>query len=543
MPKSPVMHSITHVALVWLGLVAAIAIARIVATRTHIPPPILLVLMGVGLAFVPGLPLISLNPQLVLLLFLPLLVYASAYAMSWRSFRRNLQTIALLVIGGVTFTAVGVAIVVHYWIGLAWPLAFVLGAVVSPTDEVAAIAIAARLAVPRRIITIIEGEGLVNDTSALILFRFALAAALTGAPFSFSKATGEFAMIAVGEVLFGLAVGWLMARLRAWADDTQVEVLLSLLTPFVAYWPAAHLGGSGVLATVAAGLYIGWNSPSFIPYGTRLQSAVFWDIVTDALEGLLFLLTGLQIRTIVSRLSGLLWGRLLIYAAVVTAVVVVLRFAWVFLSTYLPRLIPVVRARSPNPPWQQAFLVSFAGIRGAISLAAALAIPLGIAGHVAYSPRDLIVFITFCVIVVTLVGQGLTLPFVIQWLGLGQAGRREREQEWEQGLSARVEGVKEALARVDRLAEEHRYPNEILEPLRRHHSARLTGLERLRNGEDAARRARQIRHARREIIEAERRRIYALRERGEISDEIRRDIEHELDLEEARVRPHGHGSG
>src|ERR1700732_5384235 len=283
-------------------LLAVAAAVAVLAARLKIPPAILLVLTGVILALVPGLPALELAPELVLLLVLPPVIYSSAVAMSWREFRFNLRPISLLAVGCVVFTTVAVAAATHWVLGLAWPVGFVLGAIVSPPDAVAPLSIARRMQLPRRILVILEGEGLANDAAALILYRFAVVAVSTGA-FSFGTAAGTFAVIIAGELLWGIAVGWLMLRLRRWVADAQIEIVLSILTPFVAYWPPERLGGSGVLATVVAGLYVSWNGLSMISAATRLQGIFFWDVLVYLIEGIVFLMTGLQARTSIMALG------------------------------------------------------------------------------------------------------------------------------------------------------------------------------------------------------------------------------------------------
>src|SRR6202034_96323 len=290
---------------------------------------------------------------------------------------------------------------------------FVLGAIVAPPDVVAPLAIVRRLGLPRRLILILEGEGLANDATALILYRFAIAAVATGV-FSFGEAAGTFAFIVVGEIAYGIAVGWCSLRLRRWAYDPRVEITLSLLTPYAAFLVPQHLGGSGVLATVAAGLFVSWNGPLLIPAATRLQGIFFWDLIVYFLEGFVFLITGMQTRTLLNRMdAGSLHG--LTSAVLLTvAAVVVARFIWVYPAIYLPRwLSPALKRRDPLPPWQWTFLLAFVGVRGVVSLAAALAIPLTTAAGAPFPDRDLILFVTFGVIVVTLIGQGSLLPRVV----------------------------------------------------------------------------------------------------------------------------------
>ena len=395
-------------------LLAVIAVVAIVAARLKIPSAILLVLTGVVLAVVPDLPTVELAPELVLLLVLPPVIYSSAVAMSWREFRFNLRPIGLLAVGCVAFTTIAVAAATHWLLGFAWPVGFVLGAIVSPPDAIAPLSIARRMQLPKRILVVLEGEGLANDATALILYRFAVAAVSSGI-FSFGQAAGTFAAIVAGEIIWGIGVGWLMLRLRRWVDNPPIEITLSILTPFFAYWPPEQLGDSGVLATVTTGLYISWNGFWLISAATRLQGIFFWDFFIYLIEGLVFLITGLQARTLLAGIGPYSISELAISAAVVSAVVIVARFVWMYPATYLPRwLFPSIRRRDPSPPWQTPFMLAFTGVRGTVSLAAALAIPFTTVNGQPFPDRDLILFLTFAVILATLVGQGLMLPAVIR---------------------------------------------------------------------------------------------------------------------------------
>src|SRR4029078_722162 len=312
---------------------------------------------------------------------------------------------------------------------------FLLGAIVAPPDVVAPLAIARKLGIPRRILVVLEGEGLANDATALILYRFAVAAISTGL-FSLPKATGTFAAIVVCEILFGVAVGWLSLRARHRARDPQVEITLSLITPYLAYWIPEHLGGSGVIATVACGLYVSWNGPLWISSATRLQGIFFWDLIIYLSEGLLFLLTGFQMRALYEKSKAFPLDEILIVTAIVMAVIVIARFAWMFPAVYLPRILsPSLRARDPSPPWQWAFVIAFTGVRGAVSLAAALALPFALPGGENFPYRDLILFVSFGVILMTRVGLGSTLPLVVRWLGMAEAGRDEQAAEHEQEIA------------------------------------------------------------------------------------------------------------
>ena len=285
----------------------------------------------------------------MLVLVLPPLVYSSAVAMSWREFRFNLRPIALLAIGCVVFTTIAVAAATHWLLGFPWPVGFVLGAIVSPPDAVAPLSVARRMQIPRRLMIVLEGEGLANDATALVLYRFAVVAVSLGT-FSFPQAAGSLVAILVGEIIWGIGVGWLMLRLRRWVRDPKVEIMLSLLTPYAAYWPPEQLGGSGVLATVAAGLYISWNGLRLISAATRLQGVFFWDFLVYLIEGLVFLITGLQIRAVISGIASYSISGLAMAAAVVSVVVIAARFAWVYPSAYVSRLISRSGAAIPCRP-------------------------------------------------------------------------------------------------------------------------------------------------------------------------------------------------
>jgi Na+/H+ antiporter len=519
---------------IFLILLAVLAGTALLARRVNIAPAILLLLAGIGLAFVPGMPRLELPPELVLLLVLPPLIYSASVAMSWREFKHNLRPIILLAVGCVIFTAFAVAAATHYLIGLPWTIGFLLGAIVAPPDAVAPLAVARKLGIPRRIMVVLEGEGLANDATALILYRFALFAILSGT-FSLSKATGTFGVIVAGEILFGTAVGWLSLRARHWARDTQVEITLSLITPYVAYWLPEHFGGSGVIATVACGLYMSWNGPLLISSATRLQGIFFWDLVIYLIEGLLFLLTGFQMRLLYEKSKAFPMDDILAVTALVSVIVIVARFAWVYPATYLPRLLSKsLRQRDPSPPWQWVFILSFAGLRGAVSLAAALALPFTLANGDAFPDRDLILFVSFGVIFVTLVGLGLSLPSVVRWLGVAQAGRAEHIAEHESEIAARREALGVALKSLDTLTENRDLSDEVVRLLRARHEIRANQLPDSLDPEahDASAAGTKLT---RELIAAERKFIHVLLRDGKITDEIRRRIERDLDLEEASL--------
>jgi Na+/H+ antiporter len=519
---------------IFVILLAVLAGTALLARRINVAPAILLLLAGTTLAFVPGMPSLELPPELVLLVVLPPLIYSASVAMSWREFKYNLRPIILLSVGCVIFTAFAVAAATHYLIGLPWSIGFLLGAIVAPPDVVAPLAIARKLGLPRRILVVLEGEGLANDATALILYRFAVVAISTGA-FSLPKATGTFAAIIVGEVLFGAAVGWLSLRMRHRARDPQVEITLSLITPYVAFWVPQHLGGSGVIATVACGLYMSWNGPLLISSATRLQGIFFWDLVIYLIEGLLFLLTGFQMRLLLEKSKAFPLDDILIAIVLVTVMVIVARFAWLYPATYLPRVLSKrLRERDPSPPWQWAFVLSFTGVRGAVSLAAALALPYALPTGEGFPYRDLILFVSFGVIFITLVGLGLGLPLVVRWLGLAQAGRAEHLAEHESELAARREALAAALKSLDAITDDRELSDEVVKLLRARHEIRANQLPASLDP-DAREISAEGTDLTRELIVAERKFIHVLLRDGKITDEIRRRIERDLDLEEASL--------
>ena len=517
-------------------LLAVIAGVEALAIRLQIPSAILLVLTGVVLALIPGLPAVSLAPELVLLVILPLFIYQASFSMSWKDFRANLGSISLLAVGCVVFTTVLVAAACHLWLKLSWPVGFTVGAIVSPPDAVAPLSIARRLQIPRRILTILEGEGLANDATALVLYRFAVVAVSAGS-ISIAHASALFSLIIVGEVLWGIAVGWVMLHLRHWARDTHIEVTLSLLTPFVAFWPPQHLGGSGVLATVACGLYVSWNGQRLISSATRLQGVFFWDFLIYVVEGLVFLVTGLQARTVIGGIAGYSTSELAIAAALVSVVVIGARFAWIFPAAYL-----AVLGHQPDGAseerisWQRAFTLAFTGIRGVVSLAAALSLPVLLDNGAPFPARNFILYLTFAVILVTLVGQGLAFARVVTWLGLAHAGRRERFRDRAVEFKARRAAIEAALVKLEDMTVAGKLAEEVLAPVRRLYRERLRHVEHRGDG-DASHSA--LMHDRDAVeyrlIATEREHINATYRNGELKDDARRRIEREFDLREAHL--------
>jgi Na+/H+ antiporter len=516
--------------LILILLVVAAGLA-VVAERLRVPYPILLVIGGLALAFVPGLPRVNIDPELVLLLFLPPLLFSAAWFTSWRDFAANSRPIALLAIGLVVVTTTAVAWVAHAVIpGMGWPVAFVLGAIVSPPDAVAATAVTQRLKVPRRIVTIVEGESLVNDATGLVAYRFALATVATGS-FSLTHAAGRFAIVAAGGVAVGLVVGWLVAQIHRRMEDFQLETVITLLTPYAAYIPAEHLGVSGVLATVVAGGYLGWRNPELLSALTRFRGQGVWSVLLLLFNGLVFILIGLQLASIRVLTTGISWQALLGYAAAVSGVAIAARLIYVPIGTYLPRLLSrKLRDRDPNPPWQAVAVIGWTGMRGIVSLALALALPATLAGGEPFPQRAIVVIVAFAVILVTLVLQGLTLPPLIRALGLKDDGADLREER-----EALLQASEAAVKRLTEVDQTSIINPQLLERVRLPYAQRLERLAeqtrddpecRLTEGEGAA-----FQRLRAEALAAERKAVVELRNRGRISEEVLHRVQEAIDLE------------
>ena len=510
-------------------LLAAMTLLIGIADRLQIPYPILLTLGGLGISLIPGLPLIELDPDVVFLIFLPPILTAAAFFMPLRDFRANLRAIGLLAIGLVTFTTTLVALVARALLpDLSWAAAFTLGAIVSPPDAIAATSIARQLRLPQRLVVIMEGESLVNDASALVFYRIAITAALTGS-FSLLDAGREFVVTSVGGVLTGLVLAWLVGQMLKRLNNTPVELVLTFLGSFFAYLIAERLHVSGVLSAVALGLYVGYISPRAMPPATRVQAEAVWNIVVFLLNGLAFILIGLQLPTIVRDVGRADLGQLVIAAAAIALTCIVARLIWVFPGTYLPRYLgKTVRLRNPQAPsWRSVLVLGWAGMRGIVSLAAALSLPRE------FPNREAILFITFCVILATLVGQGLTLPALIRRLGVrGDDGHEEENR-------ARLVVASAGLARLDELASEEWTRDAHLDDLRHHYieqrdrfAARFdmhTAEEPFEHTADAFLRLRD------ELLRAEQQALIELRDTDTINDEVLRTVQRELDLERLRL--------
>jgi monovalent cation/hydrogen antiporter len=525
---------VAHLDLIIFGLLLAVSGLAVLARLFGVPYPILLVVGGLILGFVPGVPEIHLPPDLVLLIFLPPLLYGAAFFTSLRDLRANARSIALLAIPLVAVTMGAVALVAHYAIGLDWSVAFVLGAVVSPTDAVAPAATLREVGAPRRIVAIIEGENLTNDWTALVLYRIAVAAVVSGS-FSLWDAGLRFVVNGLGGLAIGLAVGWVIREVRARIDDPPTEITISLLTAYAAYLPAEEIGVSGVIAAVTVGIFMGWHTPRLTTPTTRIQVTAVWEILTFLLNAVLFLLVGLQLPAVLDEISGRSTGELALWAALVSGVVIVVRLAWEFT---VPQAIRLVGRRvgqlAQRLDARQRLVVGWSGMRGSVALAAALAIPLETDAGTPFPDRDLLLFLTFAVIVATLVLQGLTLKPLVRKLGVYDDGSEEEREE----VTARLRTAEAALERLDELAGEEWVQEGTVERTRNLFDYRRRRFGARADGSDSdgyEDRSAAYRRLLSELLAAERDELLALRNEGEISDDVRRRVERDLDLEESRL--------
>ena len=523
-----------HQAEIIVLLFAAVAVLAVVACKLALPYPIVLVISGLALSFVPRLPEVKLNPDVVFYFILPALLYPAALFTSWRDFRRNLRPILLLAIGLVLTTTVAVAWIAHAVVpGLPWAAAFAIGAIVSPPDAIAATSIIRRLGVPHRIQAILEGESLVNDATALVALQFAIGALVSGT-FSPSYAAARFIWAAAAGIGFGLLVGVVIRWVQSHLDDPPIQITISLVTPFIAYLPAERLHASGVLATVAAGIFLGWHSPLMISARTRLQVYAFWETVMFLLNGFVFIVIGLQLPGILHTLNRESLTGAVVSAIIICAAVILVRFAWVIPAAYLPRLLSSkLRMRDPIPSWQHIVIVSWAGMRGVVSLAAAFALPLALTDGSSFPGRDYILFFAFSVIFTTLILQGLTLPLLIRKLGIMHDGRADEEER-----RARLEANKAAIELIGKLRASSEFSPDTVDRLRAEYDERLEQLQLCAENPDDCRgeiATPQYQRLQREALRAERQTIIRLRNERVINDDALRHIQRDLDLAEARL--------
>jgi CPA1 family monovalent cation:H+ antiporter len=502
----------------FLGLLAAIALLAQLAGRLGLPYPVVLVLGGLALGIVPGLPTPRLDPNVFFFIFLPPLLYSEAFLYSPEAFRAAATEIVLLAVGLVVACTLAVAVAAHAAVGMPWASAFVLGAVVAPTDPVAAMAVIRRLGVPHRIEAILSGESLINDGTALVAYKLAIAAA-GAATFSVGHAFALFAWLSLGGMAIGAAVAWLALVARRWITLPEVEITFSLAIPFAAYLPAERLGVSGVLAAVTAGLLIGRRS-HLIAAGTRLRRHAFWEVLAFLLESTLFLLIGLTFRDVIRRLGGVAALDLLGQAALLAATVVALRLAWMIL---MPRVVALLEPGRSAPAPRELAVIGWSGMRGGVSLAAAMSVPVAVAGH-ALPGRAEIVFFTYVIVLTTLLGCGLTLGPLIRRLGVNEGAEAAEAR-------ARAQVLHAALEHIEELADQGALPEEIAERLRDLYLSRFDGTLAADELED---RSPGALSARRGAVAAQREALADLEARHGIAPDLARDIERLLDAEAER---------
>lgn len=500
--------------------------------KVRIPYPIMLVLVGMVIGFIPGLPNVVLDPKIVFLIFLPPILYAAAWTTSWPDFKKAKRPITMQAIGCVIFTTCAVAFVAHYFIpNFSWAEAFVLGAIISPPDAVAAAAATKGLGVPRRVVTILEGESLVNDATGLIAYRYAVAAVVTGT-FSLAEAGLQFFFVAGGGILFGLLLGWIFKRIhKITPDNPTTDTTLTFLVPFIAYMGAEEFHMSGVLAVVTAGLYLSWNASEIFSQRTRLQANGTWDTVIFILNGIIFILIGLQLQPVIEHIQSTSIDTLLFYGVIVSLTVIIGRIIWVYPGAYIPRWFSKkIRRTEPKVNIRLVTVIAWSGMRGVVSLAAALALPLTLANDQPFENRSFIIFLTFCVILSTLVVQGLSLRPLIKLLGI-----KPDEQEYidEQEARLKIAGVV-----INRIEEEFSLglSEDVLNQIKTKYEIRFQRLmkdqTKRRLDEEQINEFHRIQH---ELLDMERNHILVMRREGIISEEALRKIEYELDLEETRL--------
>jgi Na+/H+ antiporter len=520
------------VEIVFLLLLLFVAAFGALACRLRTPYPIVLVIAGLLLGFVPGIPRITLNPDVIFFVVLPPLLYSAAWRVPWREFSYNLVSIFSLAFGLVTFTVLGVAEAAQWFLpGFDWRMAFALGAVVAPTDAIAATSIARRLGLPQRIIDILEGESLVNDATGLLALEFGIAMLVRGQTPTVASGLLRLAYLAAAGIAVGVSIGVIVNWIEHRIDDAPIEIALSLLTPYAAYLAADSIRASGVLAVVACGLYLSRRSSGFFSPGVRLQANAVWDSLTFILNGLVFIFIGLQLPYVLDGARDHSLRELLMYGAFFSAFLILLRLIWMFPGARLSYFIRrhALRQRERLPPARQIFIVGWTGMRGVISLAAAIALPHTLANGAPFAQRHLIIFLAFSVILVTLVLQGLTLPPLIRMLGLAGAPIRNTEEE-----EARRIILEAALSHLVKAREDDMTGfAEIFDDLELHYQDRLATLAEEEADIHSARYGRFIELSR-ELLQVERRTAIRLRNEGRINDELLRQLERELDLAETR---------
>ncbi|WP_307800495.1 Na+/H+ antiporter [Actinomadura nitritigenes] len=516
--------------IVVLATAAVVVLSRALSARLGMPNAILLVVLGAAIAFLPGMPEIELPPEVVLIGFLPPLVYYAAFFSAPREAKADAVPITALAIGLTTVTTFTVAAVLRWVLpDLGWAAAIALGAAVAPTDPVAAISIMKRLDAPVRIVTIIEGENLVNDAVALTAFVLAVEALTTH--FTVGHGIARLAVVVAGGVAYGLAVGFIASRLRRRIRDPGSQIIVSLLTPYLAFVPADELGFSGVLATVCAGFYLGTRGEGLFQPASRLPGQLFWEVLVFLLESALFVLLGLEIRVIVRELTSAAWPSAVLGAAAVTAVIVALRLAWTQFIFPLSRYLPGRHIAFDHLPWRDRLAIGWSGMRGAISLAIVLSLP--VSARLPQERRGERLFVTGAVVFVTLIGCASTLPGLLRRLGLAESDRvRIEYQEARKGVA------EAALARLDELIENGEVDGRTGRTFRQLYEDLLDQI-RAEFGEDVEEEVTDSLGLRRELVRTQREKLRRLYSKGKISAEVLRAVDRWLDLEDPDIREVG----
>jgi monovalent cation/hydrogen antiporter len=515
-------------------LLSIISLLALMANKIKVPYPILLVVAGLGIGFIPHLPRVVLNPDVIFLIFLPPLLYASAWTTSWHDFKAARRPISLLATGLVLFTTTLVAFVTHTFIpGFSWPVAFLLGSIISPPDAVAAASITKGLGLPKRVTTILEGESLVNDASGLIAYRYALTAVMTG-NFVLWQAGLQFVLVAVAGILVGCLVGLALYWLHKHIHNPTVETSLTFLTPFIAYLLAEQFHVSGVLAVVTCGLYLSWRSSDLFSHDTRLQTLSVWNVVVFILNGIIFILIGLQLPGILEGIKEHSLLTLAGYGLMISFTAIIVRILWVFPGAYIPRfLFASIRKAEPETNWRVVTIVAWTGMRGVVSLAAALALPVMINEHTPFPQRDLILFLTFSVILITLVFQGLTLPKLIKFLGIRSTG-----QEVEDEVKARIKLASAAIEYIEENISYGTVSDQVLAQIKNKYELRINHLSKSLKEEEEGYEDNsfdQFHTLQQKLLRIERSILADMHKKGLTDEEILRKLEYELDLEESRL--------
>jgi len=525
--------------LVILVLFFAMAVLYLLSQHLKISYPIFLVIGGLGISFIPGVPRINVEPDLVFLIFLPPLLFEAAWYTSWRQFWKWKRSIAILGFGLVLVTSLVVSMVSVSLIPLFTPaLGFLLGGVISPPDAVAATSVLKGLPVPKRGLTILEGESLVNDAASLTVFRFAIAAILTG-HFVFQEAALDFFILSFMGIVIGLVIAHILYFiLKYWAKSSSITTPITLIAPYLMYLTAEQFHWSGVLAVVSGGLFLSFRSQDFFNYNTRIQAMQVWATVGFLMNGFVFMLIGLQLPSIVDGLNGYSLEEAIYYSLVITLIVIVLRIILVYGSAFLPRMLSKkIRNREKSPGWKLPFVTGWAGMRGVVSLASALSIPLTLDNGEAFPHRNLILFITFVVILITLVFQGLTLPFIIKWLKVEEVD--EYVPTGDQIESIRLHLAKNAVQYLEENYTDEMQQYETIYRIKEQLERSINATERTLNEDHKKRALASVRKLYRdimlELIDLRRTGLYELRLEKKYDDEVIREMEHNLDLEEARL--------